>query len=363
MRTLTRIAERMFWSVRLQVHGWGVILASLVALVLLSACADSKPMLALQGRTMGTSYSVQLVADSRQLDTQALKSRIHATLEAINAQMSTYDPNSELSRFNQSETTDWFAVPAALAQVIAEAKRVSDLSNGAFDVTVGRLVNLWGFGPEFHPDQAPTPEAIAQTLALTGDDQLAVRLDPPAVRKRQPELYVDLSAIAKGYAVDQLAGVLDDAGVKNYLVEIGGELRARGQHPQRPWRVAIERPESSGRALFRVVPLRDLAMATSGDYRNFFEQDGVFYSHTIDPATGRPVKHRLASVSVLDAQAMRADALATALLVLGPQAGLALAEIHDIAAFFIERLDDGDYRAQMTPAFERLTEAPAPASF
>ncbi|EIC23353.1 FAD:protein FMN transferase [Thiorhodovibrio frisius] len=337
-----------------------------LALLLLGACSghEQAEVLELQGRTMGTTYSVQLANPPPDIDPAALQQSIADELARINAQMSTYDPDSSLSRFNQSGSTHWFAVPPELAQVVAEARRISRLSDGAFDVTVGRLVNLWGFGPEFHPDRIPTPEAIAKTLAVTGYHKLAVRADPPALCKTQPELYVDLSAIAKGYAVDRLAEVLAERGFGDYLVEVGGELRAAGQHPERPWRVAIERPESSTRAVFRVVRLNDIAMATSGDYRNFFEQDGKLYSHTINPHRGRPVDHLLASVSVLDESCMRADALATGLLVLGPEDGLALAEQQGIAAFFIERLESG-YQAHMSSAFERIagaSESPNPSA-
>lgn len=331
-------------------------LALVLVLLLLSACAEPEPagVLELHGRTMGTSYSVQLANLPPDVALDVLHQAIEAELMRINAQMSTYDPNSDLSRFNQSSATDWIAVPPELAVVSAQAQRVSQLSHGAFDVTVGGLVNLWGFGPSFRAEQAPTPEEIAQQLAVTGYDKLAVRHDPPALRKTHPRVSVDLSAIAKGYAVDRLAKLLNEHKITDYLIEVGGELRAAGQHPERPWRIAIERPESGQRGVFRILSLHDISMATSGDYRNFFEQDGVLYSHTIDPHQGRPVDHRLASVTVLDESCMRADAWATALLVLGPKSGLALAEEQDIAAFFIERLASG-YRADRSSAFDRLT--------
>ncbi|WPL11819.1 MULTISPECIES: FAD:protein FMN transferase [Thiorhodovibrio] len=338
----------------------------LVAALSLCACGapDQAQVLELQGRTMGTSYSVQIAQPPADVDRDALQQAITGELERINAEMSTYDPASDLSRFNRSKANDWFPVPSELARVVVEAQRVSRLSDGDFDVTVGRLVNLWGFGPERPPERVPTPAAIAKTLDETGYAKLAVRTDPPALRKTVPGLYVDLSAIAKGYAVDRLAEILSDRGFRDYLVEVGGELRGAGQHPERPWRVAIERPESSARAVFRVVRLNNVAMATSGDYRNFFEQDGKLYSHTINPHTGRPVDHLLASVSVLDESCMRADALATALLVLGPEDGLALAEQQGIAAFLIERLESG-YQAHMSSAFERIagaSESPNPSA-
>lgn len=353
------LAARVREPARGLVRPTAVLVASILCMLMLAACGggDRPRLLELQGRTMGTSYSVQIADAGAVLDGAKLQQRIETLLAEINAQMSTYDPQSELSRFNRSASEEWFAVSAALAEVVAEARQISAISHGAFDVTVGRLVNLWGFGPEFHLDQVPSAAAIAEQLAATGDQHLAVRLEPPALRKALPGLYVDLSAIAKGYAVDQVAELLDGQGLSNYLVEIGGELRARGERPDRPWRIAIERPESQGRAVYRVVELADIGMATSGDYRNFFQQDGVFYSHTIDPSTGRPVAHRLASVTVLDAETMRADALATAFLVLGPEQGLALAEAMDIPAFFIERTatDPRDYQPAMTSAFERLT--------
>lgn len=294
-------------------------------------------LLALQGRTMGTTYTVTLATPPRHLDFEALQRAIDAELALINSLMSTYDPDSELSRFNRFHATDWFPVADALALVADAAWQISVLSDGAFDATVGHLVNLWGFGAESGQRSFPSDAALAAAMALTGYEKLEVRCHPPALRKREPALVLDLSGIAKGYAVDRLAELLDQHGIGHYLVEIGGELRASGRHPERPWRVAIERPDARTREVFRVVDLQDIGMATSGDYRNFFERDGVLYSHTINPRTGRPVDHSLASVSVLDASAMRADALATALLVLGPDAGLAFAEKHDIQALFIER--------------------------
>ncbi|WP_246156286.1 FAD:protein FMN transferase [Thiohalocapsa marina] len=317
-------------------------------------------MLALQGSTMGTTYSVQVTGPlpppaGAEHDPEALQRRIDALLEQINAMMSTYRPDSELSRFNAAATTDWFAVSPELAQVVATAQSISRASDGAFDVTVGPLVNLWGFGPELDTDLPPSQARIDATLARTGYQLLEVRQAPPALRKAHADVYVDLSAIAKGYGVDRVAALLTELGYDNALVEIGGELRGQGvRGPARPWRIAVERPQADGpRRVFRVVQLRNLGMATSGDYRNFFELDGVNYSHTIDPATGRPVHHQLASVTVLAEQCMLADAWATALLVLGPERGLERAESLGLAALLIERQGEA-LSAQSTPAFDRL---------
>jgi thiamine biosynthesis lipoprotein len=307
-----------------------------------SGCDRTPPLVEIHGNTMGTTYSVKVVELPPGSTSDTLKSRIDARLERVNALMSTYRDDSELSRFNASRSTDWIPVDPALADLVERSLSISNLTAGAFDVTVGPLVNLWGFGPDTHPFRVPDDATIAEALRRVGRDKLSVRLEPPALRKAHPELYVDLSGIAKGYGVDQIAEVLDAVAVQDYLVEIGGELRAKGQKPgDQPWRIAIERPDAGTRAVYRGVTLEDAAMATSGDYRNFYVQDGRSYSHTIDPTTGRPVDHALASVTVVSQDCATADALATGLLVLGPESGLALAEAHGIRAFLVSRVAEG----------------------
>jgi len=309
----------------------------------------------LQGATMGTFYSIQVLGLPPAVEPTRLRDGIEAELELVNALMSTYRDDSELSGFNRSRTTDWFAVSLALAGLVREVIRTSEISNGAFDVTVGPLVNLWGFGPGGGSDTPPADAEIARTKARIGYRKLSVRSNPPALRKSEPTLYLDLSAIAKGYGVDRLAELLDAVGITDYLIELGGELRARGYNGQGlPWRIAVERPDPEGRTVHRILPLRDGAMATSGDYRNFFEQDGKRYSHTIDPRTGRPVTHRLASVTVLVPRTARADALATAFLVLGPQAGFELAESLQTPALFIVRMPEGYSELQTSAFVDRL---------
>jgi thiamine biosynthesis lipoprotein len=349
-----RSCRRCCWRRLLALLLWGA------AVALISGCERSAepPVLRLQGATMGTSYSVQIVAPAAELDRAALAERIEARLTEINALMSTYQPDSELSRFNAQDATAWFRVSPQVVAVLQSAQQISRASGGAFDVTVGPLVNLWGFGPNVSAEALPSPAAIAGERARVGWQRLQLRTQPPALRKTHADLAVDLSAIAKGYAVDQVAELLETAGLTDYLVEIGGELRGRGRNGRgQPWQIAIERPETDKRAIFRVVALRDLAMATSGDYRNFFEVAGRRYSHTIDPTTGRPVGHRLASVTVLAESAMRADAWATALLVLGPEQGMALADEQGLAALFIEQIggDTGDaFQARASAAFATL---------
>ncbi|RNE88689.1 FAD:protein FMN transferase [Marichromatium sp. AB31] len=325
------------------------------ALLALAGCAQDDAPVELQGRTMGTHYSVKLYGLPDALSAEQLQARIDARLEQVNDLMSTYRPDSELSRFNASDSGDWFPVSLELAALVALAERISIFSIGAFDVTVGPAVNLWGFGPGQPPEQLPSDAQLAEVRERIGFPRLEYRLDPPALRKEKPGVYVDLSGIAKGHGVDQVAAVLEAAGVTDYLAEVGGELRASGTKPDgTPWRIAIERPEPGVREVHRIVTLHDAAMATSGDYRNFYERDGKLYSHTINPITARPVTHTLASVSVIAADCAQADALATALLVLGPEAGLALAEAHDIAAFFVVREGDG-YSDRATSRFAALT--------
>lgn len=302
---------------------------------------------------MGTTYAVRLYTGRAEFEPDVIQSQIDSLLERVNNQMSTWRPESELSRFNKSLDTGWFSVSAELAYVVEAAGAISALSGGAFDVTVGPLVNLWGFGPDGGGGEPPTAQQIQVTMKRVGYRKLAVRSSPSALRKQRTDLYVDLSAIAKGFAVDEVARLLEGRGIKSYLVEIGGELRARGSKADgSAWKVAIERPLTGERTIQDIVALRHLAIATSGDYRNYVEKDGKRYSHTIDPYTGRPIDHGLASVSVISASAMRADALATAIMVMGPEKGYDLAVREALAVQLIVRSGDR-FQVLVTPQFER----------
>lgn len=304
-----------------------------------------------RGLALGTSFSVKVTTLPPGIDREVLQNKLDSLIEQVNQQMSTYLESSELSRFNRNRSADWQPVSRDLAKVVALALAVSEWSGGAFDVTVGPLVNLWGFGPDPRLQQAPSPEAIARAKSSIGYQYLEVRQSPPALRKVKPELYVDLSAIAKGYAVDKLAEYLDAIGTEGYLVEIGGELRLKGLNPRgEPWRIAIEKPEINVRQIQKILTVTNISMATSGDYRNYFEVNGQRFSHTIDPRTGKPVSHRLASVTVLSHTTTQADALATALLVLGPDKGWAKAVEAGIAALFIVKEKEG-FAEKATGAF------------
>ena len=312
------------------------------------------------GTTMGTAWS--LVAVAPRGSRPALQALVQASLDGVDGRMSTWKPDSELSRLVAHAGTD--AVPASpeLREVLRLAREVSEASAGAFDVTVGPLVDAWGFGPDGRRGE-PDDETLDQLTRRVGYRHLEVDDAVGSVRKRIPDLSVDLSAIAKGWGADQAAAALRQAGYRDFLLEVGGEVVAAGQRVDgAAWCVGVERPDPDRRAVHTAVGLRDLALATSGDYRNFFEAgDGRRRSHTIDPRTGRPVAHGLASVSVVSERCAHADAWATALTVLGPKAGVAVAERLQLAARFVTRDADGTLTVTATPGFEALLLPSTPA--
>lgn len=312
-----------------------------------------RPFVRLSGETMGTTWSATIAtADFDAAAERAALEAVTARLDRVNGLMSNWQADSELSRLNRHASPEPFALSAETLRVFEISRAVGDASGGAFDVTVGPLVRAWGFGA----DAALTPPAPAELAALReriGFDRL--RFEGPAVRKARPDVAADFSAVAKGYGVDALSRALLDLGHANHLVEIGGELRARGNHLDgSPFRVGIEEPRAEGRSVHRIVALRDNALATSGDYRNAYELDGRRVAHIIDPRTGRPAEHGLASVTVVHEEAAWADAWATALQVLGPEDGRRTAEAQELAAYFIVRQADGTFESFMTAAFEPL---------
>jgi thiamine biosynthesis lipoprotein len=304
--------------------------------------------LVMRGATMGTTYQIKLVAERDSVDLHRLHAEVENALAEIDKQMSTYRRDSELSRFNRAMAGDWFAVSRATAEVVAASQEISRLTGGAMDVTVGPLVNLWHFGPDANGERTfvpPTDDAIAEARKRVGFQRLAVRFDPPALRKDIDGLQVDLSSIAPGFAIDQLAEIIAKHGVKNFMVELGGEVRASGAREDgKTWRVAVERPADGGRTMQTAVPLADAAIATAGDYRKFFVYGGKRYSHVIDPSSGRPVEHSLASVTVVADTCIEADGWDTPLLVLGPERGFECAEANGVAAMFISGNDGKNIR-------------------
>jgi thiamine biosynthesis lipoprotein len=316
----------------------------------------------LGGHTMGTTWQVKLVV-ARTRDLHPLHAGIQARLDAIVAQMSTWEAGSDISRFNRAEAGSMQPVPPLFAQVLDAALDIAARSGGAFDPTVGPLVALWGFGAHAHAQRIPTPAALAATRARCGWQ----RLHWQDGNLQQPgAVALDLSAIAKGFGVDQASQWLRAQGVHAALVEVGGELHGYGRKPDgQPWRVLVEAgPEESALADHppRVLALEDLAVATSGDRWHHFDQDGAHFSHTVDPRTGAPVDHAAAAVSVVARHAMQADGWATALTVMGLEQGLAFARTHGLAARFVSRGADG-ITEHMSPAFEHLlaTASASPA--
>ncbi len=309
------------------------------------------------GETMGTTYTVKVVSAGDTFDPARIRLAIETRLDQINSRMSHYLVDSEVAMFNRSFTTEPFPLASETVDLIAMANEISRASNGAFDVTVGPLVDAWGFGPKEPPVTLPESEALEALRAFVGYELLVVDREASTVRKRRKELTVDLSAIAKGHAVDAVAAILAELGSTDYLVEIGGELRASGNGQQdKPWRVAIERPDAGQVSKTRIIELRDQSIATSGEYRNYYERDGVRVSHTIDPRTGRPVSHKLLAVSVLAQYCALADARATALEVLGPADGYELAIEQGWVALFLIRGEDGRMVERATPAFNQHLE-------
>lgn len=337
------------------------VLAALGAAALGSACglrAESPSRtLRLAGHAMGSTWSVRIAGGA--LDA-AFERRAHeavsGALDAVVARMSTYDAASELARFNRHASTAPFALSADTLAVLARAQDVAAASHGAFDVTVAPLVGAWGFGAGAAArGAAPTAADLA---APVGWRQLVLDTPTASARKVHPALRLDLSGIAKGYAVDRAALALEALDVERYMVEAGGEIRTRGANAEgRPWQIAIERPNAWPQRAHRIVPLAGASIATSGDYRNWYEQDGRRIHHEIDPATRAPAAHALASVSVVHTECMAADAWATALFVLGPQRGFALAREQGLAALFIVREAGGSLRDFASPAFEALDAA------
>ena len=332
----------------------------LIAVLTLASCTDTNPNSAIKrisGPTMGTQYNISWVAEKGQMDAEELQYQVDSRLAFLNQVFSTYDPDSELSLLNKKSKDilgQWVSVSPELMSVLRDAAHVYDYSSGKFDPTVGPLVNLWGFGPDYNFD-VPPEEKIQELLKIVGMDKLELNPANNQVRLSSP-VYIDLSALAKGWAVDDIGLLLEAVGIQNYLVEIGGEMRIRGAKPDADWRVAIETPSAvPGSSVQKIISPSGWAVATSGDYRNYFEKEGVRYSHTIDPETGHPIKHNLASVTVVMPTCSMADAWATALEVAGENAGLALAELNDLPVYMIIRDADG-FTTKSTSAFKALFE-------
>lgn len=323
----------------------------LVFLFLSLGCSKAPSEIHLSGPTMGTTYNVKFWSPA-EIDQASLQTKIDLELARINKLMSTYDPTSELSEFNQSTSVDVYPLSPDTLKVIKEGMRIGRLSDGYLDITVGPLVNLWGFGPQAKPEVVPSKQDIAIARRKTGLEKLVLHDD--GAQKSHTGLYVDLSTIAKGFGVDQVAELMEQAGIENYLVEVGGEMRQAGIKANgNNWNIAIEKPVTTERAVQKLIQVGNNAIATSGDYRNYYEENGRRYSHLIDPKTGYPIEHNLVSVTVVHPSCMMADGFATAISVMGKAAGLKLAQQNNLAVMLITR-ENGEFKEYTTAAFEKF---------
>lgn len=321
-------------------------------MLLLTACQPAPTQTRIQGNTMGTYYAVTL-SDPFPGGQAALQGELDTLLARINHEISTYDPGSLISRFNQDAGKAPMVIPASMARIVQQGMDAGRLTQGKLDVTVGPLVNLWGFGPDKRTVKRPTAEQIAKARERVGIDKLS--LTPQGehflLGKAIPDLYLDLSTLGEGAASDEIAALLERKGVHNYLVEVAGAVRSKGHNDKgNPWRVAIVEPSDRPGAIEDVVTPNGMALSTAGSYRNYYELDGRRYSHIIDPTTGEPVTHKLVSASVITPTALEADALDTALMVMGPEQAMAFATEHKLAVYLIEKTEQG-FAAQHTPEF------------
>jgi thiamine biosynthesis lipoprotein len=329
------------------------LLAALVSL--LAACSESdRPLespVQLEGNIFGSFYQVTITDPLTQGEALELEAGIQAVLEDVDAAMSIYRDDSELMAFNASPPGDWQPLSDELIEVLAIGQAVAEESEGAFDVTIGGLVNLWSFGSEARPQETPDAATLAERLALIGPE--SIELDVQGLQARRlRDVFVDLGGVAKGHATDRVADYLDQNDIAHYLVNLGGDLIVSGYRDgeREPWKIGIEAPLEDRQEAQHILPLHDISVASSGDYRNYFMEDGRRYSHTIDPRSGRPITHRLASVSVVHPSNAWADAWATALMVLGEEEGMRLARDQDLKVLMLVRENDG-WSSLVSPAF------------
>lgn len=335
----------------------------LCGVTLLSACdrnaAEQGDTMVIEGKTMGTFYRVSLAGVDKSREA-ALREQIEAQLKEDDHQLSTYKDDSVLSRFNQYQGNVPQPVSAGMADAIVTSMRIGMLTGGAMDITVGPLVNLWGFGPDKQPVKTPTPEQITAARKLTGLQHLKViqQSDGQYLQKDLPGMYVDLSTVGEGYATDHLARLIEGNGISNYLVSVGGAVVSRGHNAKgNPWQVAIQKPTDKETAVQAIVDLQGMGISTSGSYRNYYELDGKRLSHIIDPATGSPITHKLVSATVIAPTALEADGWDTGLMVLGTHKALALAEKQHLAVYLITK--EGDtFKSYMSPQFKAYLKDP-----
>lgn len=334
-------------------------MALLSVVILLTGCdnasAPATPKAAvtvLEGKTMGTFWRVSVVGVDK-ARAEELRTKVQTQLDGDDRLLSTWKNDSALMRFNHSRSTTPWPVNEAMADIVTESLRIGRKTQGAMDITVGPLVNLWGFGPDKQPVSTPTQAQIDAAKARTGLDKLTVinRADRQYLQKSIPDLYVDLSTVGEGYAADHLARLMTEEGISRYLVSVGGALVSRGMNADgQPWRVAIQKPTDRENAVQAIVDINGHGISTSGSYRNYYELDGKRISHVIDPQTGRPITHKLVSVTVIAPTALEADAWDTGLMVLGTEKAQQVVREQGLAVYMIMKKGDG-FTTWMSPQF------------
>lgn len=303
----------------------------------LAACKRGAADLLLNGQTMGTTYTVVAVEPQGGLNTDNLQTAIDTALKDVDMKMSNWNPSSEISRINALKANTPFTLSTDMLALLQAAQAVHETSDKQFDLTLGPLIDLWGFGAQKPTGRVPDDSDVATAMQSVGQSD-TLSLDGNTLSKSEDGTQMYLSAIGKGFGVDRLGDTVRSFGVTDFMVEIGGDIITSGKNAEgMPWQIAIETPDALQRSFLKVLGVSDQGVATSGDYRNYFEQDGTRYSHILNATTGRPVTHATASVTVLTENAMLADAWATALLVVGRDRGMEIAERQNLAALFIDR--------------------------
>ncbi|CAI8960898.1 FAD:protein FMN transferase [Pseudomonas sp. IT-P176] len=331
---------------------WSGSAGLLLLIAALAGCGSGDSQEKFGGPTMGSSYSIQYVRHAGLPGPAQVRQQVEAILTEVDQQLSTYRSDSDIERFNALPANSCQPMPAAVLQLVQVGEQFSRASEGAYDLTVGPLMNLWGFGPQARTVQVPSEQALAQVRQRVGYQHL--RIDAGQLCK-DAAVEVDFDSIAAGYTVDRIAAALGSLGISSYLVEVTGELKAAGiKLDGNPWKIALEEPRDDQQVVERILALDGYGVSTSGDYRNYFEQGGRRYSHTFDARNGAPVLHDLAAVTVVAPQTLMADGWSTLLLILGPEQGLAYAEKHAIAAFFVMRTERG-FVTRSSQAFIRLS--------
>ena len=324
----------------------------LIFVLVVGACSQPAEPQTIRGNIFGTFFEVSLGAQHSDADISGIESGVLAVLDEVDRQMSTYREDSVLNRINQAELEEPVAVDDKLFFVLERSEAIASMSSGAFDHTVGGLVNLWGFGPEGRISSRPDERELQRRLEEVGYHYVILDRDAQTVM-RTSDVFIDLSGIAKGYGVDAVSAYLTAQGIDNHLVNIGGDIYAKGMRTEdNRWRIGIEAPADGRQVIQHILPIQDIAMVSSGDYRNYFEEDGVRYSHTIDPTTGEPIAHNLAAATVLADNTTDADGWASAIMVLGPERGLDFANQHDIPALLVFREGEG-YNSAMSERFKQ----------